>query len=94
MLALTDASELSTLEDEVDTLLELALTVESVKSRLDDDCERFSDEVRLVEMLALTELRELSTLEDDVDIESELLLIAESAASTLEDEFDKLRLEV
>ena len=36
-------------------------------STLDDELERLSDEIWLVEMLALTELRELSTLEDELE---------------------------
>lgn len=76
MLALTELRELSTLDDEVETLLELVLRVARVTSTLEEDSDRLNDDVIFAEMLALTELRELSTLEDELEILLELVLIA------------------
>ena len=94
MLALTELRELSTLDDEVETLLELVLRVARVTSTLEEDSDRLNDDVIFAEMLALTELRELSTLDDEFEIARELAFVEARAASMLEDEFDKLALEV
>lgn len=45
MLAFTELSELSRLEDEFERLLELALIVVSAASRLDDELDRLMLEV-------------------------------------------------
>lgn len=78
MLAFTELSELSTLEEEFETLIELVLIAKSAASVLEDELERFRLEVWLVEILALTELSELSMLDEEFEIEFELVLIAPS----------------
>lgn len=42
MLALTELSERSTLDDDVETLLELALVAESAESTLDEEFDRLT----------------------------------------------------
>ena len=93
MLALTELSEPSILDEEVEMLFELATVTPIAASILDDDSDRLSEDVPLVAILAFTELSELSTLDDEVETASELAFIVSSPASTLEDELDKLRLD-
>lgn len=101
MLAFTELSERSTLEDEFEREFELVLRIESALSRLDDDTDKLRLEARLVEMLALTELSDPSMLDEelerlrlDVTFVEILALTELSDASTLEDESERLRLEV
>ena len=63
-------------------------------SILEEELERLSEEVWLVEMPVLSTASAASTLDEDEEIESELVLIAASAASTLEEELLRLKLEV
>ena len=70
------------------------LTAVRRASTLEEELERLSEEVWLVEMSVLSVLRAASTLDDDEEVESELVLMAASAASTLEDELLRLKLDV
>jgi hypothetical protein len=67
MLAFSELSELSTLEDELERLKDDVLSAESAPSRLDDELLKLRLEVRFVVMLAFTELSELSTLEEEFE---------------------------
>lgn len=94
MLAFTELSELSTLDEELERFSDEVLRPESAPSRLDEELLRLMLDVWLVEMLALTELSELSTLEDEFESWFELVLMTERRLSTLDEELERLRLEV
>lgn len=94
MLALTEFSELSRLEDEFESCRELALIAARFASMLDEEFDRLRLEVLLVDILAFTELSEASTLDDEVDKLFELVLRAPRSASTLEELLERLRLEI
>jgi len=74
-------------------VIELFIVVRAA-STLEEELERLSEEVWLVEIPALRVLRAASMLDDEEEIESELVLRAVRAASTLEDELLRLKLEV
>ena len=93
MLVLTELSEASTLDDDVETLLELAFTAVSAWSMLDEEFDRLKLDVWLVDMLALAVFSTASMLEDDREKVFELALIAPSNASILDEEFERLRLD-
>lgn len=94
MLALTELSELSTLEDEFDSRRELVLIVARFASKLDDEFERLRLDARLVDMFALAEFRDASTLDDELDKPLKLVFSMASVASTLEELLERLRLDV
>jgi hypothetical protein len=60
--ALTEFSEASTLEDDVEKLLELVLSAERTASKLEEDDDRLSEDVCSVEIDALVVLSAASTL--------------------------------
>lgn len=68
--------------------------VASAASTLDEELERFSEEVWFVEMPVLSVLSAESMLDDDDEIDKELVLIVVSAASTLDDELLRFTLDI
>lgn len=65
MLALIELSEVSTLDDEVDTLLELAFVTARAASILEDELDRLTLEAWFVVMLLLVVVSAESTLAED-----------------------------
>lgn len=65
MLALTELSEVSTLDDEVETLLELAFVTARAASILEDELDRLTLEAWFVVMLLLVVVSAESTLAED-----------------------------
>lgn len=94
MLPLTELSEVSTLDEEVETLLELAFVADRAASILEDELERLTLEAWLVVMLLLVVASAESTLAEDRESKLELALMTPSRASTLDDELERLRLDV
>lgn len=68
--------------------------VASAASTLDEELERFSEEVWFVEMPVLSVLSAESMLDDDDEIDKELVFIAVSAASPLDDELLRFTLDI
>jgi hypothetical protein len=90
IISLVAERAVSTLADEVETLVELASIVPKMASRLDEDTESESELARFVAILALTELRDASMLEDDPERPRELAFAAVSAESRLLDDCARL----
>jgi hypothetical protein len=63
-------------------------TETSAPSTLDEEFERFSDEIWLLAMPVLSVTRAASTLADDDEIESEIVLISARTRSTLAEELE------
>lgn len=93
MLRFATFKAASTLDEDVETLSELALVVARAVSRLVDEVERLIEDAWLIEMFAFANAKAASMLEEEDDRLNELVLRAASVPSTLEEECDRLRLE-